>query len=308
MRLSGLLLSEDMMPRSLAVLLESCLDYAGTFPPAQLDLKTAFENYLRYRTGEQKALVRSFVCSVSSMKDLPEHAEPEVVLSVIGRRAENSIRENVDKDFAILSNFYETHSQNYRVQSYEIRANSPLEIYNSWFLDFYRMYPGIRIFIEIPFDEKTLSDSLSTLKTEGLFAKVRIVEGNSVLSIENLAQWIVSCRNLRLPFKATAGLHYPIYDKERGVYQHGFLNLFCAGTIGFFGKEETDLHSILKCSDSSEFRFLEDAFEVFGHRVEIPHIREARGWLLSFGSCSVDEPVEGLEALGYWKTAHAEIQ
>ncbi|HWP30786.1 MAG TPA: hypothetical protein VNK96_03530 [Fimbriimonadales bacterium] len=297
-----------MMPRSVAVLLENCLDYAGTFPPARLDLKVAFENYLRYRKGAERALVRSFVCPVSVLKDLPERVESEVVLSVIGTRAENSIKETVEKDFALLSDFSKTHSRDYRVQSYEIRANSPLEIHGSWFEDLHRMFPGIRAFIEIPFDETTLSDSLSALKTENLFGKVRIAERDSVLSGEQLARWLVLCANLRLPFKATAGLHHPIYLDERGTYKHGFLNLFCAGTIAYFGGDEFVVNSILECGDSSEFRFLEDAFEVLGHRAEISRIREAREWLISFGSCSVDEPIEGLEALGYWEAAHAEIQ
>jgi len=302
-----------MMPRSLAILLENCLDYAGMFPPARLDSKSAFENYLRYRRGAERIFVRSFVCPVSALKDLPQSTNDEVALSVIGTRAESSIRESVVRDFVVLREFSETHSKNYRVRSYEIRADeiragSPLEIRDTWFRELHRMFPGVLIFVEVPYAENTLSDSLALLKSQNLFGKVRIAEGDSVLSGKELARWVSLCANLRLPFKATAGLHHPIHESERGVYQHGFLNLFCAGTIAYFGGDESAIRSILECEDSSEFRFLEDAFEVLGHRAEIPRIREARGWLISFGSCSVDEPLEGLEALKYWKKTHAEIQ
>ena len=54
-------------------------------------------------------------------------------------------------------------------------------------------------------------------------AKVRC-GGERVPAVDELGGFTRRCRALRLPFKATAGLHHPV----RGGSQHGFLNVAAA--------------------------------------------------------------------------------
>jgi hypothetical protein len=121
----------------------------------------------------------------------------------------------------------------------------------------------------------------------GLRAKVRC--GGSVLpSVPALAEFVQACRRLEVPFKATAGLHRAVRSGD----EHGFLNLLAASV---FGDEEEALAE----EDPSSFSVAQDAFgwrKRRAHPDEIASIR--RELFVSFGSCSAQEPIDGLHALG----------
>jgi hypothetical protein len=66
--------------RSLRVLLEGLIDYAGLFPPAALTMQDAVRNYARYRDGEYSWALGKFVVQKERVKEVP----PEFPLSVLG--------------------------------------------------------------------------------------------------------------------------------------------------------------------------------------------------------------------------------
>ncbi len=68
------------MTRSLRVLLEKLIDYAGLFPPAALSMQDAVRNYARYREGEHAWALGRFVVP----KDRVEEVPAEFPLSVLG--------------------------------------------------------------------------------------------------------------------------------------------------------------------------------------------------------------------------------
>jgi hypothetical protein len=121
----------------------------------------------------------------------------------------------------------------------------------------------------------------------GLRAKVRC--GGSVLpSVLALAEFVQACRRLEVPFKATAGLHHPLRSDD----DHGFLNLLAAAV---FGDEEEALAE----DDPSAFAVTDDAFGWRERQAGPDEIARARRELfVSFGSCSAQEPIDGLRALG----------
>jgi hypothetical protein len=121
----------------------------------------------------------------------------------------------------------------------------------------------------------------------GLRAKVRC--GGSVLpSVPAFAEFVQACRRLEVPFKATAGLHHPVRSGD----EHGFLNLLAASV---FGDEEEALAE----EDPSAFSVAEDAFGWRERRADPDEIASIRRELfVSFGSCSAQEPIDGLHALG----------
>jgi len=118
-------------------------------------------------------------------------------------------------------------------------------------------------------------------------AKIRC-GGEQIPTVEELAAFIADCRRLQVPFKATAGLHHALRTGE----QHGFLNLLAAAQ---FGDEDTALAE----TDPTAFSLDEEAFR-WRDRVaspeEVATMRRER--FVSFGSCSFDEPVDELRALG----------
>jgi hypothetical protein len=121
----------------------------------------------------------------------------------------------------------------------------------------------------------------------GLRAKVRC--GGSVLpSVLALAEFVQACRRLEVPFKATAGLHHAVRSGD----EHGFLNLL---TASVFGDEEDALAE----EDPSAFEVTPGAFRWRDREAAADEIARVRRELfVSFGSCSAQEPIDGLHALG----------
>lgn len=66
--------------RSLRVLLERLIDYAGLFPPAGLSMQDAVRNYARYREGESAFALGRFVVPHDRVDEVP----PEFPLSILG--------------------------------------------------------------------------------------------------------------------------------------------------------------------------------------------------------------------------------
>ena len=93
-----------------------------------------------------------------------------------------------------------------------------------------------------------------------------------------------------MPFKATAGLHHPLRHGD----EHGFLNLLAAAV--FDGDEE---EALAEEDPRPPSRVTAEPFswrERDGGRREIAHVRQEL--FVSFGSCSAQEPIDGLQALG----------
>ena len=142
------------------------------------------------------------------------------------------------------------------------------------------------IYYELPLRDD-VSFRILQLGELGLRAKVRC-GGSVVPAVPALAEFIQACRRLEVPFKATAGLHQPLRHDD----EHGFLNLLAAAV---FGDEEDALEE----EDPDAFSVSADAFRWRDREAgasEIALLR--RGLFVSFGSCSAQEPIDGLLALG----------
>ena len=142
------------------------------------------------------------------------------------------------------------------------------------------------VYFELPLRDD-VSFRILQIGELGLRAKVRC--GGAVLpSVHALAELIQACRRLEVPFKATAGLHQPLRHDD----EHGFLNLLAASV---FGDEEDALAE----EDPDAFAVSGDAFRWRDREVGADEISRVRRELfVSFGSCSAQEPIDGLAALG----------
>lgn len=142
------------------------------------------------------------------------------------------------------------------------------------------------VYVEIPLRDD-LSFRILQLKELGLRAKVRC-GGAAVPSVPALAELIQACRRLDVPFKATAGLHQPFRHGD----EHGFLNLLAAA---IFGHEEAALEE----EDPDAFWLEEDIVGWRGLTAGVEEIARVRSELfVSFGSCSAQEPIDGLAPFG----------
>jgi hypothetical protein len=140
------------------------------------------------------------------------------------------------------------------------------------------------VYCELPLRDD-VSFRILQLGELGLRAKVRC--GGSVLpSVPALAEFVQACRRLEVPFKATAGLHQPV----RREVEHGFLNLLAAAV---FGDEEEALAE----EDPSAFEVTAESFGWRERSAGRDEIVRARELFAGFGSCSAQEPIDGLEEL-----------
>lgn len=135
------------------------------------------------------------------------------------------------------------------------------------------------------------------------------VEPAAFPDAERVACVAARCAECGVPLKATAGLHHPIrhFNAALAARMHGFLNLFgglallSAGAGGDKSRSafgEADMCRILDDEDPRSFRFTDEAFAWREFTISAAEIAAARQHLAtSFGSCSIQEPLDDLRAL-----------
>ena len=121
-------------------------------------------------------------------------------------------------------------------------------------------------------------------------------------SAEVLAGFIADCQRAQVPFKATAGLHHPIthFASSVNATQFGFINVFLGASLMHAGKIELDeLVELIRDEDATSFRFDAETAGWKDAAITLEEIETARWrFVHSFGSCSFEEPLEDLRALG----------
>jgi hypothetical protein len=142
---------------------------------------------------------------------------------------------------------------------------------------------------EVTYVEIPLEADPATL---GARAKIRL-GGEAIPESMAVAEFLRRCAAARVAFKATAGLHHPL----RNPPMHGFVNLFLGAALAWRGD---DALATLEEQSASAFRFDDDAVVWHGHLVTATELRDVRErFAISFGSCSFEEPIADLKALGW---------
>ncbi|GAA4700582.1 hypothetical protein [Nocardioides conyzicola] len=151
----------------------------------------------------------------------------------------------------------------------------------------------VPIYVEIPAscsepswqaaaDEVAAAEHRLKLRTGGL-------DAHAFPSASKLAGWIDGALDRETPFKCTAGLHRAVrHTGDDGFEHHGFLNVLVATRRAFDGSPVADVVELLEERETAVL--VETAREL--------DLARARRWFTSFGSCSVDEPLDDLLTLG----------
>jgi hypothetical protein len=253
-------------------LLERLIDHAALFPPASMNMPDAIEADRRARASEHAWILDRFIVPASKLHELPPDAPR---LSVVLDGGEGDL-EAVNQ--AVLDGR--------QVELVEARIDP------SWIPDTQALVnqklPGVRAFWELS-PGRGLRGAVAAVREARAGAKIRC-GGTTLPTVEEVAAFIAACRDAGVPFKATAGLHHPIRSGDR----HGFLNLLAAAVLA-----DGDPEAILAEEDPSAFSLDEQGLTVHGHHADAETIAEARAELfIAYGSCSFDEPVDDLKALG----------
>ena len=119
------------------------------------------------------------------------------------------------------------------------------------------------------------------------------VDADAFPSAAELAASIDAALDRELPFKCTAGLHNALRHTaaDSGFEHHGFLNVLLATRAALDGAAADQLVAVLEEREGA-------ALLSRWHEAGETGLGSARRWFRSFGSCSVDEPVEDLVDLG----------
>ena len=257
-------------------LLSRLIDHAPLFPPASLELPEAVEEHRRARAHPSSFMLARFVCPVSRLSELP-HVGGGV--SVVLDNPETGVwlkPDPTETDCPPGAGVW-LQPDPRAIEAVETAAGDDLTALAE-------LAP--EVYVEVTLDD-AVEQRLDALAAQGLRAKVRC-GGASAPAVEALAHFIRSCRDRRLVFKATAGLHHA----RRSDGEHGFLNLLAA-TV--FGDEEAALAE----SDPEAFALDADGFSWRARRAGPDElVRARRERMHSIGSCSFFEPVEELETLG----------
>ena len=130
----------------------------------------------------------------------------------------------------------------------------------------------------------------------------------AIPSVLDVFKMVKTLADLRLPFKATAGLHHPLRSLRPLTYEpqsstsvmHGFVNLACAAALLYFGGNVEDARCVLGEEDSTAWQVNSDSIcwrDRSWTTEQMATLR--RDFFMSIGSCSFEEPIRDLERLGW---------
>lgn len=302
------------MSNALRAFLSHLIDYAGMFPPASLSLDDAIRNYAAYLKSDDAWMLGRFVCFASQLAQLDAYAElfdEHAPLKISALGVKNPTRENFAREFETTRAQIETFNARWSARGCVDAVEMVLPEASAPFANI--AFPkNLACFIEIPFNAEwstNLPRVLDVFAAQNIGFKFRTggIVASAFPSTEQIAQAILACRERDVPMKCTAGLHHPIrkFDASVQTTMHGFVNVFGAGIVANLqararGLQENVVREILGDDDARNFCFEENSFAWRDVRATNDEIARARRELMiSFGSCSFDEPREDLMTLGW---------
>jgi hypothetical protein len=291
---------------SLRVLLTSLIDYAGLFPPAKLDMKTAVGHYAAYRQSEYAWMLGRFIVPAARLDEfareaaaywVPERGEKSWGLSVLSGF-------QLDEDINKIMDFNMRHPESAFIDAIEIKAERVEDIERAM-----HSMPGLlAAYFEIPIADDP-GELIAAMARTGARAKVRTggLTPETIPTTTDLARFIGQCAAANVRFKATAGLHHSIRSVHRltdepdspSGLMHGFLNVFLAGAFLRHGMSLDTATRLLDESSGEAFQFDDEGVAWRERRLTTDQLGRARqSFSVAFGSCSFEEPIGDLKAAG----------
>jgi hypothetical protein len=281
------------------------IDYAGLFPPSQLGMAEAVTNYAAYRNTDYSWMLGRFVLPVSRLDEFydiaqqftPKGEEEPWRLSVLAG-------EDIYETIKSIKNF-NSMRPGFACDALEVKANTISKIENTVSY----LPEGIDAYFEIA-RNNMLGELVSALAFKKQRAKIRTggVRGEDFPTSKEIIRFVRTCLAANVPFKATAGLHHPIRcfkpltyakDAPKGT-MHGFINMLVMTAFAGESYRVGFLEEIMEEEFEEVFTFDEAGVrwrdEYFLDNEHLDLVR--RKGMIAFGSCSFDEPVEDLRALG----------
>ena len=297
---------------SIRTLMDGILDYAGLFPPADLEMGPTVDNYAKHRACNDSWMLSRLIVPVSRFEEFERHAEKLlpvsndpaqddcwVISALTAPAGEDLFADHIDAIEAFNERHVARGAGAVVVDTIECRASNPAEIDNAL-----EQLPE-SIFPYFELDHRTDIRGLVAAMA-GMDAGAKVRSGGITPDLHptpaELARFIIACSGAEVPFKATAGLHHPLrhHADAVGCDQFGFLNVFIGGCLAWWGDDlsEDDLAALLDARSRDDFTITPDTIGWGECVIDLPRIEEARErFCHGFGSCSFIEPLEDLVKL-----------
>jgi hypothetical protein len=258
-------------------------DDAALFPPGNAALGDAVQAHVAFVDAPYADMVGPFVVSANSLHSLAEHTRAcrEMVQIAVTASVPAIQRTLADVDGMT----------GVRLTALDIALGQEMAAG--------QVVPTIRnalagrevtVYVEVPRDSRR-NAVVRELAAGGLRAKLRTggIRADLYPDERELAGSLVTLATAGVPFKATAGLHHAMRntDPQTRFEQHGFLNLLVAAQAASEGAPVGTVAHILAERDPAI---------VVAQVAKLD--AEVRTAFRSFGTCSVNEPLDELIELG----------
>lgn len=291
-------------------LLNGLIDYAGLFPPAGEDMRTAVDNYAEYLRGSDRAALGRFIVPLARIAEFEDAAADRFPRERNARpwRISVLVADDVRSAANEIADFNARHTGKSRqglatIDVAELKASTLEEIGNQQ-----RDLPRtLTSYFEIPLtgDVPSLVKAIAEITSR---AKIRTggLTPDAFPRAESIIDFMLACRAESVPFKATAGLHHPIRGEYNLTYEpgspkgmmYGFVNVFLAAALVAAGATEVVALAALEETNPGAFEFHDDYLQWRDSRISSEQLAFSRAEAaLSFGSCSFREPIDELAAL-----------
>lgn len=255
--------------------------------------------YVQAQAAGYRWLLGHFVLPASRLGEfealLPKFPEQQWSLSVI-------VSSNTAQDLEQLAAYQ---NDAVTIAALEFPVLSPAEIDRLGAL----IPTGIDAFFELRLTGN-LAPYLDSLQRRKTFAKIRMggITPDAFPDVAAVSRFMLACAQAKVPFKATAGLHHPLPGQHSLTYDnnspsaamHGFWNLAIAASLVYQQEIALDaVLSLLKESSPDSFQVQPEQIiwnrDSYHYTLATSELQEARNhFFLSFGSCSIHEPVHDL--------------
>ncbi len=292
---------------AVSALMSGLIDYAGLFPPAELDMRGAVERYEEYLHGPDSSSLGRFIVPVNRLDEMEAVAGDLLSRSGAAQhwRIAIIVAQNAGKSVEKALRFNSRHENASRavIDTLELKGESPASIAAAAA----EVPRPMSCYFEVSLDED-LAPSIAAIRKAGARAKIRTggVAAHAFPSAADVLKFLEACDAAGVAFKATAGLHhtvraaYPLTYKvnAESAAMFGFLNIFIAAAFLHSGTPSATVMRILEEPDAAAFQ-LEDRFIAWrGETLDAGAIADARrNFAVCFGSCSFREPVDELKQL-----------
>ena len=287
------------------ILLSQIIDYAGLFPPSQATMSEAVLNFATYRNSNYGWMLGRFVVPAARLDEFRDVARDFVSKDGDPWRLSVVAGEDINETIRAITTFNKANAPSIVCDVLEVKANTVSKIENT-----VKALPeGLTPYFEIATGDAFV-DLVMTLSTLGQRAKIRTggVTNEDFPTSREIIRFVRTCMAANVPYKATAGLHHPLRCFKPLTYaanaptgtMHGFLNMLVMTGFARESYRVGVLEEIMEEEFEEVFAFSEKGIMWRGeHFLPTTHLdRVRRKGMIAFGSCSFDEPIADLQALG----------